>query len=54
MPSAGAGALPLAVGNSLSPVFARARDGVDLSALEDACLTEIQRLAEEEARELQG
>jgi zinc protease len=45
--SAGAGALPLAVGNSLSHVFARARDGVDLSALEDACLTEIQRLAED-------
>lgn len=43
--AAGAGALPLATGNSLAHVFARAHDGVELAQLEDAILTDLDRLA---------
>ena len=45
--TAGAGAVPLAVGNSLSHVFARAREGVALEHLEEVALDEVQRLADQ-------
>ncbi|WP_246227143.1 M16 family metallopeptidase [Propioniciclava coleopterorum] len=45
--AAGAGALPLATGNSLGHVFARAHAGVELEQLEDAVLTDIARLAQD-------
>ncbi len=45
--AAGAGSLPLATGNSLSHVFARAHDGVELQQLEDAVLADVERLAQD-------
>lgn len=51
--AAGAGLLPLATGNSLGHVFARAGAGVELSRLEDAILADVERLASHGPTELE-
>lgn len=44
--AAGAGTIPLATGNSLSHIFARAHHGIELAALEDAVLADLEQLAQ--------